>query len=410
MKILQINNYHYLKGGSERVYFETSRLLEDRGHKVIHFSVNDNKAIESPYEKYFIEPVHYFAYGHLLNKIKSVISFLYSREAKRKLELLLQREKPDVAHLHIFYGRLTSAILPVLKEYNVPIVMTVHEYRMLCPVYLLVDNKGDICECCASGGYTNCVLKRCNKGRLSYSIVSALECYIRDLFFSYVKYVDRFIMVSAFIRDKHIEYISQLQNKTCHIYNFISLESISRAHNHRPYYLYAGRLSREKGMLTLLNAWRDFPSLKLKIAGDGPLDDVISRFLQENNMHNVEQLGHLSGQALFNVMKHSKFLIVPSEWYENNPMSILEAFAIGLPVIGSNMGGIPELIKEGINGFLFEATNEEAMTSVIKLAEGLTNDAYWKMSEMARTYAEENFSRDTHYEKLMGVYREVALK
>lgn len=404
MKILQINNYHYLKGGSERVYFETSRLLEENGHKVIHFSVNDKEALESPCKGYFIEPSNYFGRNFIQNNF--IYKFIYSKEARYKLEDLIKREKPDIAHLHIFYGRLTSSILPVLKRYNVPVVMTIHEYKMLCPMYTFLNDEGKICEKCATGNYYHCVVRKCNRSNVTYSSISALECYIRDKYFPYERYIDKFIMVSKFLMDKHLQYKPQLRDKTVQIYNFVNMEKYTSMHLQGDYYLYFGRLSREKGILTLLEAWKHFPGIRLKIVGNGSLKNEIIKYIQENNI-NAELVGYLTGQELFEVIRDSKYVIIPSEWYETFGLNIVEGFACGRPVLASKIGAIPELVQDKMNGFLFESKNINSLIETVKLAETISEDEYKELSYAARGYAETYFDKEIYYKKLTEVYNEI---
>ncbi|HHT9109543.1 MAG TPA: glycosyltransferase family 4 protein [Candidatus Brocadiaceae bacterium] len=408
MKILQVNNYHYLRGGSERVYFETSKLLEENGHTVIHFSVKDTDSFDSPFKGYFVDPVTYFKSG-LLNKTKNVFKFIYSRDAKNKFEELIKNEKPDIVHLHIFYGRLTSSILPVLKKYSIPAVMTVHEYKMLCPVYNFLNNEGKICEKCANSCYYHCVIHKCNKGDLFYSSVSALESYIRDKCFPYEKYIGRFIMVSKFVLTKHLQYRPQIQNKAIQVSNFVNVEEYTPNYSPGNYYLYVGRISKEKGILTLLKAWKHLANIALKIVGDGDYKDQIIRYIKENNINNVELVGYLTGKQLFEIVRNSKYMIAPSECFETFGLNIIEGFACGKPSIASKIGAIPELVQDGINGFLFESGNVDSLVKTIKLAEDTPGEKYLEMAISARNLVENNFNKEIYYKRLMGVYQEAIL-
>ena len=403
MKILQINNFHYLRGGSERVYLETVKLLKEKGHKVICFSTKNSKNEKTYYENFFVSDSD-FLNKPFKEKIKLIFKFFYSKEAKQKLEELIIKEKPNIAHLHIFYGRLTSSILPVLRKYKIPTVMTVHEYKMLCPMYTFLDSQGKICENCAKGNYYHCILKKCNRNNLLYSFISALECYFRDIFFPWEKYIDKFIMVSQFILKKHLQYKPHIKNKAIQIYNFIDLDNFTPDYFHKGYYLYFGRLSREKGLLTLLKAWKDFPKLKLKIVGTGEMEPKIKAFIQRNKMLNVKILGFKNGEELKEIIKKSMFVIIPSEWYENNPLSVIESLSLGKPIIGSNIGGIPELIKDGFNGFLFKSGDVENLKNSIKRAESITKNKYFFLSKNARKFAEENFSKERYYTELIKLY------
>ncbi len=409
MKILQINNYHYIRGGSDRVYFETSKILEKNGHDVLFFSVKDHESEKHYSDKYFVKPFNYENVG-LLKKIKLAVKFIYNNEAKENLELLIKNEKPDIAHLHIFYGHLTSSILPILKKYNVPIVMSVHEYRMLCPANIMRNNKGKVCEKCAEGNYFNCIIGKCTKNSLAYSTISAMECFVRDRFFSYEEYIDKFIMVSQFIMDKHIQHKPSFKSKSKQIYNFIDLSKYSPNFLHEDYYLYFGRLSHEKGIMTLLNAWRNFTDLRLKIVGIGELEEDVIKYIDEHKMSNVELVGFLNGDALFDVVKRSKFIFVPSEWYENNPMTVIEGFAFGKPVIGAKIGGIPELVKDDFNGFVFNSGDLDDLTETIRRAESVSSDTYKILGKNAHNFAEENFNETKYYCELLKIYEELLTK
>lgn len=405
MKILQINNYHHVRGGADRVYFETSKLLEKHGHKVLFFSIKDQESEKHYSDKYFVKPFNYENIGYL-KKIKMSAQFIYNQEARNKLELIIQNEKPDIAHLHIFVGYLSSSILPILKKYNIPTVMSVHDFRMLCPISVLRNSKGEICEKCADGNYLHCIIEKCSKNNLAYSFISAVECYVRDQFFSYEEYIDKFIMVSQFTMDKHVQYRPLIVQKCKQIYNFIDLNKCPPSIVHENYYLYFGRLSHEKGVMTLLRAWRNFPDVQLKIVGVGDIEKDAKQYIDDYQMSNVEMVGFLNGDPLFDIVKRSKFIIVPSECYENNPMTIIEGFALGKPVIGARIGGIPELIKEDFNGYLFDSGNLDNLIDTIKRAESVSGDNYEILGKNARGFAEENFNETKHYDELIKLYEE----
>lgn len=390
-------------GGAEKVYFETADLLKSKGHEVIFFSALEEKTVASKFTDFFVKAPNLKS-NSLLEKITNVSRFIYSSEAKNKLEALIQKEQPDVAHLHIFYGNLTSSILPVLKKYNIPSVMSVHEYRVLCPTYLMLDQQHNICELCSNGNYIHALQKKCNKGSLANSAISALECFIRDKYFDYTDYIDRFIMVSKFIQKKHLEYKPSLKQKSIHLYNFIDLHQHASPVSAGKFYLYIGRLSHEKGLLTLLNAFIHFPDLELKIAGDGAIRQILEEFIVTHKMNNVTLLGFLNQNQIKALQEDTKFLIIPSEWYENNPMVAIETMAMSKPIIGADIGGIPELIKHDGNGFLFNPKSVDNLIQAIKQAENLTHAKYLEFCHNARKFAEDNFDREAHYISLIEIY------
>ena len=403
MKVLQINNYHYLRGGSETVYLETSQLLEDNGHKVIHFSVSDVESLDSKTKKYFVKPHHYMG-GSLLDRLFSIPKFLYSNEASTKLDLLLSKEKPDIVHLHIFYARLTSSILPVLKKHNVPVVMTLHEHRLMCPTSLFMDSENNICEKCANGNYLHCIKKRCNKGSLPFSIISALEAKFRDLFFPYENYINSFIAVSDFSLNKHSQYKGWSTSKLSRIYNFVDINKYHFVNNHkdRSQYLYFGRLSKEKGILTLFRAWTNFPDLELIVVGEGDQRAELEQFIVEHKITNITLTGFLSGSELKERVVNSKFVILPSECYENNPLTVIESFAYGVPVIGANIGGIPELILDC--NLLFNSRDEASLVKAIIYSQGLSYSSYKIISEDVRNFVEDYCNAGAYYNQLINIY------
>lgn len=376
MRILQINNYAYLKGGSEKVFFVTTELLKKAGHEVFYFSVKDERN-RSGGEGHEIEIKDYNQSHGLKEKLIAAKNFIYNTQVEKELEDYVSEIQPEIAHLHIFYGRLTSAIIKVLKRSHIPIIQSVHEYRLLCPVYTCLDSHFNVCEQCADLSFKwPCVTKKCSKKSLSASLLVSLECFVRDLFFNNQKNIDAFIMVSKFIQEKHLSYFPLMKDKCYQVYNSVDTayykQYILSASAKSSYYLYIGRLSHEKGIYTLIETFRRFPTRKLKIVGAGPLLESVKRTLADANISNVELLGFKSGKELYRIIAGAYFTIVPSEWYENNPLSIIESLSLGTPVIGGNIGGIPELVEENRNGYLFLSGNQDSLALAIQKANSLS--------------------------------------
>ncbi|SFS55261.1 Glycosyltransferase involved in cell wall bisynthesis [Zhouia amylolytica] len=410
MKVLQINNYHFIKGGSETVYLKTGELLEKRGHDVVYFSSlvgidKDNLLYKS---NVYLTKGNDFKKS-VRKKVSSIISYFYSKRSYKDLKALLRKEKPDIAHLHIFYGNLSSSILKALKEESIPIVMSVHEYRMLCPVSVLYNKNGNICEKCAGGNYIPCVKYKCKNDSYLQSFIQALEAKFRDEYFDYKNFIDHFIMVSEFIYNKHIQYYPQLRDKSSKLYNFqcIDFQKVNSFLNKKVDLVYFGRLSKEKGIITLINAIRNMKDVSLRIIGDGPEYENIKELINKNDLNiRVKLIGYSSGEELWNYISEAKFVVVPSEWYENNPMTVIESQLMGIPVIGSKIGGIPEIIQNG-QGFLFKAGSEEDLMDKIYLALGMEENEYNKMTKRVRDFANSVFSEDKHYESLLNIYTDV---
>jgi glycosyltransferase involved in cell wall biosynthesis len=402
MKILQINSCHYRRGGADVVYLNTGELLRQKGHDVFFFSMADEKNLPDAYADYFPKSTDPRNLS-IIKKIKLAPSFIYNREAYDKLSLLLDKIKPDIAHIHLFLGKLSSSILKVLRKKKIPVVATVHDYRFICPAYLFLDGQNKICEKCINGFYLNCTLKRCSEGNLFQSLMLSADAYFRKYSINPINYIHKFIFVSDFIRKKHISFNAEYHPKEKLLYNFVpDLDKIVPTSIKGNYFLFYGRISREKGIDTLLKA-TEKTGISLKVVGTGSLYEKYISI----NYKNIEFLGYKSGNELSELIRYASFIIVPSEWYENNPLTILEAYSYGKPVIGSRIGGIPEIIEEGQTGFLFEAGNQSQLTDTLLKADLLSDTDYQKMSIAARAFASSHFHPELHYTNLMNIYNEL---
>jgi glycosyltransferase involved in cell wall biosynthesis len=406
MKVLLINNCHYRRGGADVVYLNTGELLRKMGHEVIYFSTNSPKNESTRFSDYFVNDVDALE----LNFVKQFFNVprkLYSFNAKKNLQKLIGDTKPDIAHIHLYKGGLTASILPVLRKNNIPVVITLHDYSLLCPRNILIDGDGKICEKCLKRPFY-CVIKRCNRKNIFYSTINYIEYEINNKIFKPKKYFDRIICVCRFNLEKH-KIKTNIKDKLICLYNFsLNLQNIVPNHEKGDYFLFYGRIKKMKGILTLIEAWKGVSGgLKLKVAGEGDLYQQIEEKIQNEKIKNVELLGYKLGDELLKLIKNASFIIVPSECYENNPMTIIEGYSFGKPVIGSNIGGIPEIIEEGKTGFTFEMQNAKKLTSLIQFAGKINSKEYSKMSINARFYAEKHFSPENHYQKLLAIYNEI---
>lgn len=405
MKILLIDVYYFNKGGAETVCFNTGKLLEEHGHKVVYFTLKWPENNPSPYARYFPESKE--TRKGPLKQVKNLINYFYHFEAARKIEQLIQDEKPDIAHIHLLWGQITPSIFPVLKKYHIPILFTVHDYRIVCPAYTFRDGYGHICEACQGKYFYKCFTHTCTKGSKVMSAVMAAEQYFRNRFFNPARYIDGFIYVSNFARDIQEKYMPALKvKKEITLYNFsTSIADEPKKGAKDKYFLFFGRLSYEKGVKTLLSAFRQLHEYHLRVVGTGPLEAELIQFKTDNHLNNIEFLGYKRGQELVDLVKKAYFVIVPSEWYENNPMTIIEAYSAGTPVIGARIGGIPEIVAEGQSGFQFESGNVEDLVSKIRTADSLSPDMYKKFSKGAIEFAKTNLSIDSYYPKLFHFYQ-----
>lgn len=404
MKILLINNFHYRKGGSEAVYFNTADMLRRNGHSVIFFSCIDEKNEKCEQNEYFVPQ------NSSCGFLKGAIRYIYNREAKSKLEKLIRTEKPDIAHLHLFWGGLSQSILDTLKRHHIPVVHTAHDYRMVCPAYMFRTPNGHICEACQGHKFYRCLLNRCSANSLVRSTLMTLEAYIRNGLLKSLNKIDGVIYVSKFSQEKHEKYLpaNVRPKRSVVIYNNSnSFDGQDIEVSRGNYFLYYGRLTEEKGVKTLLNAFMEYPQVCLKIVGTGPQESEIREMVSKLNIQNVELLGYRTGEDLKRIVREARFVIVPSVCYENNPMTIVESYAVGVPVIGSDIGGIPEIINHGVTGFLFSPNNVSELINCLDKAMQLSNNEYKEMCLAAKSFANDYFDENKNSVKLLAFYKSV---
>lgn len=404
MKVLLIDVYNFNKGGAETVCFNTGKLLKEHGHKVVYFTLKWIQNKPSPFSKYFPESKE--TRDGPLKQVKNLINYFYHFEAAKKIEELILDKKPDLAHIHLMWGQITPSIFPVLKKYHIPILFTVHDYRIVCPAYTFRNGSGRICEECQGKYFYKCFTHTCCKGNKLMSAVMAAEQYFRNASFSPAKYIDGFIYVSNFARNIQEKYMPALRTKpNITLYNFST--SIANKPKEMPtekYFLFFGRLSYEKGVKTLLEAFKRLPQCSLKIVGIGPKEDELKEFTRSNRMGNVKFLGYKQGKELTELVAGAYFVIVPSEWYENNPMTIIEAYSVGTPVIGARIGGIPEIVIESQTGFQIESGNAKDLLNVIRKTDTLTSNDYTALSRGTIDFARRNLSKESYWKKLIEFY------
>lgn len=403
MNILLVNKFFYLQGGSERVFFEEIALLEEKNHKVIPFSRKHPDNVSSEYNKYFADDMN-LQNKFSFNTLKNIKEIIYSTNAKIKIASLLQERSIDLAHAHNIYGLLTTSVLDELHSRHIPIVLTLHDYKIICPNYQFYC-KSNVCEECRPNKFYKAIVNQCVHGNIFYSLIYALESYFNSITGKYLKNVTKFVAVSKFIKAKFIEF-GFPEDQIIHIPNFINTETIIPAYNHGNHILYFGRLSEEKGLKTLINAWKRVKSdsSQLVVAGTGPLLREYTSYGKNIGHYNAEFRGYLNGPELEKVIQESKCIVVPSEWYENCPMSVLEALAYGKPVIGADIGGIPELIDHEADGLLFESGNSEDLAEKLETMLNYSDDELLNMGKYGRNKIEIHYNSEKHYNALMNLY------
>jgi glycosyltransferase involved in cell wall biosynthesis len=399
-KVLFANKFFHLNGGSESVMFAEMELLRKREIDVAEFSMRDPRNLPSKYDEYFVSQKSYRSPSRR-QKIKSALAFVHSREAVRNITALISRERPDILHCHNIYHQLTPSIISAATRLNTPVVLTLHDYTPVCPVYTQLRH-GNRCTECADGRFEALLKHRCAGGSLGQSAMLWAEARYHAAFRSYDR-VAKFIAPSRFMRDAVIRRFGE--DKVICIPNGIDVSRIEISRRDQHYALFFGRLSPEKGLETLLRAHAaDDAAWRLVIAGSGPLlDELRSRFPL------AEFTGHISGDALKATLQAASLVVVPSEWHENCPLSVLEAMAYAKPVVASRIGGIPELVRDGSTGLLFTAKDGVELSRQIRTL--LYNPKLrTRLGEEARRIVETEYSLDRHGAALVALYESLMLE
>ncbi len=370
MNILVVNWTWYPSGGDWTYVEHVSQLYSGLGHQVVPFSMKDERNYASNYSEYFIENIDY----KKLNKrslragIKVVSKSIYSVEAQKKLEALLTTTNIDFAHINVIHHYITPAILKTLKERNIPIIWTLHEYTPICPESTFISH-GQICEKCFAGAFYNCVTHRCKKGSLLASTVAALENYAHRAL-NYYAYVDYYVCPSKFLYQKFKDF-NFFPEKLVQLYHGYDYQKIEKAKSKKAvvsekYIVFTGRLEKIKGAHTVLEAMKFMPDVQLKIIGSGTQEASLKAYQQQHQLDNVTFLGKLNKTETLEAIADSQFAICASEWYEVLGFTVVEAMALNKPVIGANIGAIPEMVIDGQTGLLFEPGNAVQLAEKIK--------------------------------------------
>lgn len=405
-----VNRYAYPRYGSETYFLDLCQLLREKGHKVIIFTTKDERNVDKEYEDYFINKIDVDNLDSiaLSDKILYVLKTIYSFEAKRKIERLIRDTQPDIVHIHNIKRLISPSILHSIKKFGIPVVYTLHDYHLICPNYRLFS-KGKICEDCKVNRYYKAIFKRCIRGSFSLSLLACIEQYAHRMMDVFNKNVDMFISPSNFLQEKMIEY-GMSQSRIIHILPFIFFDNYQPSYEFTNYIVYAGRLVQEKGLTALIMAMKELPSIRLLIIGEGRYRRELEALVNNQGVSsNVEFKDYMSKENLKSIIRNAMFVVVPSELYEVCPTVVIETFNIGKLVLGANIGGISELIDDGINGLLFRPGDIGDLGEKIKY---LFNhkEKIKEMEEKARQTAEEKYNSDLHYEKIIQVYEDLLAK
>lgn len=443
MRILLVNKYFYRKGGAETYFFALAEGLKALGHEVAFFSMKHPNNEPSRWNTYFVSEKDYVGEISAFKKVQEASTLIYSFEAKRKFEALLEEFKPDIIHMNNVHRQLTLSILdaPYLKKHHVPVVYTAHDYILLCPAYTMVNGRGEVCDACLDRHFMHATKNICVKGSRAKSALATMEAEFLKFHHSYDK-IDLIIAPSKFMKSKLDE--GGFAGKTVAMQNFLTDSQMAMgarvANTHkfedtkagaRPYFLFFGRLSKEKGILTLVKAFlqaaglakgndtvrnddrgtRTLPDVwDLHIVGDGPERGAIEQLIVSAGQQaasRIHLLGYKSGEKLQREVGNARFTVLSSEWRENMPYSGLESLAAQTPIIGARIGGIPELIEEGATGFVFASGDVDSLSWSMREASKQSENVYMEMQKKCFRYIDDNCRQNKYIKELVYFYARV---
>lgn len=402
MKIIQINKFYSLKGGAERYMLELSSWLESQGHRVIPFAMQHKDNLETPYADYFVSSVETEVVKRSWQGMRTLGRMTYSLEARRKLASLIAREKPDLAHVHNIYTQLSPSILHTLKDQHVPVVMTVHDHHLISPQYnIWATGCG---EDYRHVGIVRGTLARYHKGSFLASFAQTAAHKFHRLLKLYERGVDLFVCPSQYMKRQLIS--GGFPPEKIRVNPFgIDPHLVEPRYDHDGYFLFVGRLSEEKGVETIVRAARLIPDIPFKIIGRGP--DMARLHRLADGLKNVTFVGFHMGEELAELYRGARSVLFPSRVHENFPLAILEAMAVGKPVIASHVGGIPEMIDDRVNGMLVAPSDLHGwVEAIIRLT--YDEELRLRMGRAARQTIEHRFRLADHERRLLAIYAEAA--
>ena len=383
-KILLVHNFYKIPGGEDTVFINEKRLLEDNGHVVFTYTRNNQE----------INRLNW------LGKLAYPLNTIFSIKTYREVKKVIIDNKIDIVHVHNTWPLISPSIYYSAFHLNVPVVQTIHNFRMLCPGATLYHN-GKICEDSIQKGLRSSLKLRIYKGSYTHTLISALTLKIHRQVNTYKNI--NYIFLTDFNKKKILELNNGRhtiidEKKTFIKPNFVNIEkNIIPFEERKNQFVFAGRLDKLKGIDLLLESWKEIKDSNLIVCGTGPEENWCRNYIENNNLTNVKMMGYVSNDQVMEIIAESKALILPTQWYEGFPMTIVESWASGTPVIGSNIGNVDSLIEDGVTGLKFQYNSVEGLRESIKR---LTD-----MVSLCKKEYEESYRPNSNYQQLLHIYR-----
>jgi len=418
MKIIIVNYRYFISGGPERYLFNIKDLLERNGHTVIPFSIKSQHNQPTEYEKFFLSPIGKGkeVYFNEYNKRdirtvgKAFSRMFYSFEAKKKLDALIKETKPDLIYVLHYQNKLSVSIFDAAVRNKVPVIHRISDFGQICANGLFYRfNKKDICERCLHGSKINAIVNKCVFNSYIYSAVKVASLQLQKTL-RLTKKVNAFVVPSKFTITK-LQAYGFPAGKTFHIPTFFNFRSARNdlSISYEPFALYVGRVEEEKGIMTLIKAFENSPyNLKIIGASSSGFDKVLKDYLADKD-HHIEFLGLMSFEEIQSYLSRCSFTVMPAEWYDNFPNSILESFAFKKCVIASDTGSLKEIVSNNETGFLFPIRDVTLLKT--RINELFSDQAKCiELGEKAYRRLNTEFSEDNHYSKLLTLFESVVSK
>ena len=385
MIVLLIHNYYKSRGGEDTAYDWQKRILKENGHDIIEYS-NNSKDIDNIFKRSY-----------------AFLNSFYSHKTYRDLKEIILEKKPDIAHIHNIYPLITRSVYDVLSDNYIPIVQTIHNYRFFCANGLCL-NKGEICNKCENLSIGN-IFHNCSDSQKLYNFLLALNIYILRKKDIYLK-VSNFIALSNFVKKKLVK-VGIDKAKISVIKNILENKAIDiiSEDTEKKYFVYLGRLSQEKGIQKLVKVFTDLKKVKLKILGDGPLYENIKNKITSQKISNISLLGYIDGEEKYKTIKSAYAVVIPSICYEVSPMVIAESFKLGIPVIVSNIGSLPENIVDGKNGYIYNDLHK--LKNIILKVASLDKRKVKKIAANCISSYRKIFDSNYNFDLLIDLYKSI---
>ena len=388
MKIVLVHNTYLEQGGEDVVFWQERRLLQEAGHQVLE------------YQRFNHEMQQYSA----VRRLTMIGRTVWASDSYREFTNLLQQNRPDVVHVHNTFPLISPSILWACQRERVPVVHTLHNYRLLCPGANFIRDRKP-CEDCTHGSIWQSVAHGCYRNSRPQTAAVALMLSVHRAKKTWTQAVDRYIVLTEFARSRFVN-AGFSPDKIVIKPNFVDPDPGKRTCD-PSYALFVGRVSEEKGASTLLKAWRQLPKhCSLRIVGDGPCSAELESQVKAEKLSNISFTGRLPRERVIEEMKGARFLVFPSQLYENLPLTIIEAFACGVPVLASKLGAMQEIVSENRTGLFFEAGNADDLARVAKLAWEQPEYMH-KMGDHARAEYEAKYTAAANYRQLVEIYQHV---